>query len=259
MLGVRRLDLYLQFDRPMAADELSEIRALVKQRGEHVPVAYLLGTWGFHALDFAVDSRVLVPRPETEQLVDLAIEHLAPLDSPLFVDVGTGSGCIAISVLHAVPHARALATDVSRDALAVARENANTHGVQDRLHLLAGDLLAPITAKLGERRVDAVLSNPPYIVRGDPSLEEGVAKHEPESALYVDGDDPLALTRRLVHEAHEILAPGGLIAIELGAGSGEAAAPLLAEAGYGEVEVDPDLAGIPRVLRGRKAATRTPA
>lgn len=253
-LGVRRIDLYLQHDRPLDDAELARLRALVMERSKGVPVAYLTGARDFHALTFRVTKDVLVPRPETEALVDVAVSALAGIEAPVLSDVGTGSGCVIVSVLHAVPAARGIALDVSTAALAVARDNATRHGVADRLDLLEGDLLEPLRGDPRWGRLDAVVSNPPYIVRGDPTLDRHVAAHEPAVALYVPGSDPLAIVRRLASRAREALRQGGLLACEIGAGSGPAAKALFEELGFAAVAVDPDGAGIPRVVRGRRPA-----
>lgn len=254
-LGVPRMQLYLQFDRPLGPDELEAIRDLVRRRGQGIPVAYLLGHWGFHALDLEVDGRVLVPRPETETLVDAALERCATREAPVLLDVGTGSGCIALAVAHALPTATVLASDVSAEALEVARANAERLGLAARVTFAQGDLLAPWRGHAHHGRLDAVLSNPPYIVRGDPTLEAAVARHEPDVALYVEGGDPLAIARRLADEARAALAPGGWLLIEIGHESGEAAHTMLRDLAYEDVSVQPDLAGIPRVALGRRAAS----
>ncbi len=269
-LGVKRLDLYLQFDRPLEEGELTPLRELVQRRSEHEPVAYLLGHKDFYSLPFAVDARVLVPRPETELLVELAVKRLAagaepvegspadedpPVDAdpsadggPRVADVGTGSGCIIVSLLHALPAATGVATDVSAGALEVAATNAETHGVRERLTLLRGDALAPLAGR--EAVLDAVLSNPPYIVRGDPAVAPDVAKHEPEAALYVSGDDPNELVERIAREALPLLKPGGFIAFEVGHTGAQDAAARLTALGYTDVEITEDLAGIERNVVG---------
>ena len=249
-LGVKRLDLYLQFDRPLEDAELGPLRELVQRRSEQEPVAYLLGRKDFYSLPFAVDARVLVPRPETELLVELAVERLGALegDGLRVADVGTGSGCIVVSVLHALPAVAGVATDVSGGALEVAAANAETHGVRERLTLLRGDALAPLAGR--EAVLDAVISNPPYIVRGDPDLAPDVAKHEPEAALYVSGDDPNELVERIAREALPLLKPGGFIAFEVGHTGAQDAAARLAALGYEAVEITQDLAGIERIVVG---------
>ncbi len=252
-LGLKRLDLYLQFDRPLGDDELDAIRKLVVARSERRPVAYLVGEREFFSLAFTVDERVLVPRPETEQLVELAVARLGSRADPVFADVGTGSGCIAVAVLHEVEDARALAIDVEAGALEVAASNAERHGVAERFEAHRGDLLEPLRATSAWGALDAVLSNPPYIVRGDSGVEAGVLEHEPHQALFVPGDDPLELARRIATAALKALAPGGFVALEVGHESGALAGAMLEALGYRDVEVLEDLAGIERVAVGIRA------
>jgi release factor glutamine methyltransferase len=251
-LGLRRLDLYLQHDRPLSDAELDRLRALVRERARGVPVAHLTGTREFRSLPFRVTRDVLVPRPETEDLVDAALEALRDVASPRVCDVGTGSGCVAISLLVERPDARAFATDVSPAALAVARENAAARAVADRFDAREGSILEPLRGDPAHGRLDAVVSNPPYVVRGDPTLEPGVAAHEPAVALYVEGDDPLSTAAAVAREALDALAPGGFLAIEVGATSGERARALLESLGYRDVVVRRDLARIPRVATARR-------
>jgi len=228
------------------------VRALVRRRGDHVPVAYLTRSREFWSLPFHVDERVLVPRPETEHLVEVALAALSDLEAPVFADVGTGSGCVAVALLVEREHARGHGIDVSAGALDVARLNAGRHGVLDRLRLHEGDLLAPLLGAPDHGRLDAVVSNPPYLVEGDPSVERGVAEHEPHAALFDPGDDPLEVGRRLAHEALGALRPGGLLALEVGAGVADAARAALDGLGYVDVGATPDLAGIDRVVSGRR-------
>ena len=249
-LGVKRLDLYLQFDRPLEDSELEPLRALVQRRSEHEPVAYLLGHKDFFSLPFAVDPRVLIPRPETELLVELAVKRLEGAEAPRVADVGTGSGCIIVSVLHEVPESTGVATDLSGGALEVAATNAETHDVRERLTLLQGDALAPLAGR--EAVLDAVLSNPPYIVRGDPDVAPDVAKHEPELALYVSGEDPNEFVERIAREALPLLKPGGFVAFEVGHTGAQDASARLTALGYADVEITNDLAGIERIVSGTK-------
>ncbi len=249
-MGLRRLELYLQHDRPVREDERERLRALVTERARGVPLAYLTGEREFFSLRFAVDRRVLIPRPETEHLVEEAQRRLVGVDGAVLADVGTGSGCIAVAALHGLPAARGHALDRSAAALEVARENAARHGVSGRLELHEGDLLAPLRAHPDWGRLHVVVSNPPYVVRGDPGLAPDVAAHEPPEALYVPGGDPLAVLRRLAPEALEALRPGGLLAVEVGAGSARQAVALLEALGYQGVRVGVDLAGIERVVSG---------
>lgn len=249
-LGLKRLDLYLQFDRPLAEAEVLRLRGLVQERGRGVPVAYLLGEREFWSLAFSVTPAVLVPRPETEHLVEAALAALAGRAQPVIADVGVGSGCVAVSVLHALPEARGHGLDLSSEALEVARGNARRHGVADRLALHVGDLLAPLRASADWGRLDAVLANPPYIVKGDPSVEAGVAAHEPALALYVSGADPLEPATRIAEQAREALLPGGFLALEVGAGSAPEACRRLTKLGYADVRSMRDLSQIERIVTG---------
>ena len=225
----------------------------MRERGRGVPVAQLTGQREFFSLPFSVTRDVLVPRPETEGLVEAALAFLEGVATPTFADVGTGSGCIAVSILHRLGGARGWGTDVSAPALAVARANAARHGVDARFEAREGSLLAPLEDLEGWGRLDLVVSNPPYIVRGDPSLSPAVAAHEPALALYVSGDDPLAIARALALEAREALRAGGMLALEIGHRDGDAARAMLEAAGYGDVALDLDLGGVPRVVRGLRA------
>jgi release factor glutamine methyltransferase len=250
-LGVGRLEVYLQHDRPLREPELARMRALVAERARGVPVAYLTGVREFYALAFEVTPDVLVPRPETEGLVDAARKALEGVPAPRFADVGVGSGCVTVALLHHLPAGTAFGTDRSAGALAVAARNAARHGVADRLALREGHLLEPLRGDGVFGTLDAVVSNPPYVVRGDPTLAPDVAAHEPAAALYVPADDPLAFAREIAETAREALVPGGFLAIEIGAGSGPAAEALLEGLGYRAVATAPDGAGIPRVVSGR--------
>jgi release factor glutamine methyltransferase len=245
-LGLPRLDLYTNFDRPLDERELAACRALLERRGRREPVAYILGRWGFHGLDLAVDGRVLVPRPETEVLVERCLALLDGLQAPRFADVGTGSGAIALAVKAARPDASVTATDVSADALAVARANAAALGLE--VELVEADLLAGV-----EGRFAVVASNPPYIGEGEmAALEPEVAEYEPLLAT-VAGPAGTEVLERLVAAAPGALEPGGSLVVECGAGQAAAVRGLMAAAGAAETSAEPDLAGIDRVVAGRWA------
>jgi release factor glutamine methyltransferase len=244
-LGLSRIELYTNHDRPLTEAELAECRALLERRGRREPVAYILGRWGFHGLDLAVDSRVLVPRPETEVLVERCLAVLAGRDAPAVADIGTGSGAIALALKAALADARVTASDVSADALSVAAANAAALGLE--VELLEGDLLDP----LGGRTFDLVASNPPYIAAAETAtLEPEVAEHEPRLAT-VAGERGTEVLERLATGAREVLASGGWLVVECGAGQAEGVRGLMSAAGAAEVAVDRDLAGIDRVVSGR--------
>jgi release factor glutamine methyltransferase len=243
-LGLPRIELYTNFDRPLDEPELAACRALLERRGRREPVAYILGRWGFHGLDLAVDARVLVPRPETEVLVERCLALLDGLDAPRVADVGTGSGAIALAIKAARPDAVVTATDVSPDALTVARANAAALGLE--LDLAEADLLAGV-----EGRFALVASNPPYIGEAEVTgLEPEVDEYEPRLAT-VAGPAGTEVLERLAAAAPAALEPGGWLVVECGAGQAEAVRGLLAAAGAVETFAEPDLAGIDRVVGGR--------
>ncbi len=219
--------------------------ALVDRRADRVPVAYLTGTREFYGLDFEVTPDVLIPRPETELAVEAALEALAaPGSSGRAVDVGTGSGCIAVAIAATRPDAAVVAVDRSRAALAVARRNARRHGVDDRVALVAGDLLTALSPR---RPVDVVVSNPPYVPDRSADVAPDVARHEPASALYA-GADGLDVVRRLLAGTARLLRPGGRLVIEIGIGqAGAVAAAAARHREWGDVTFRPDLHGIARI------------
>jgi release factor glutamine methyltransferase len=242
--GIDRVRLYMNLDKPLSAEELTHIRALIERRAQHEPAAYIMGTRGFWTLDLAVDGRVLVPRPETERLVELALKHLKTLDAPRIVDVGTGSGAIALALASELPEAEVHAIDVSTDALAVARANAETNGLE-RVRFHHGDLLAPV---VNEAPFHMVVSNPPYIPSGDlPGLMPDVRDFEPHLALD-GGPDGLDIVRRLISAAHERLAPGGRLMMEIGHDQGPAVAALCGAPRFDDATVHPDYAGLDRIV-----------
>ncbi len=241
-LGMPRLDLYLHHDRPLTADELAAIRPLLRRRADLEPVAYIVGEVGFRRLTLRTDARALMPRPETETLVEVALA-LLPRGGRL-VDVGTGAGPIALSVRHERPDAAVLAVDASADALDLARANAERLGLE--VAFAVSDLLADAPGPF-----DVIAANLPYVPDGDPRTEPGVVRHEPHLALW-GGPDGLDLIRRLVAQAPERLAPGGAIVLEVSDEQAAAVQALLAEAGFTGVERHRDLAGVERVLSARR-------
>ncbi len=251
-LRLGRLELYLNFDRPVTEAERATIRPLIRDRARHVPVAYLTGEREFYSLAFHVEPGVLIPRPETEHLVEVVLPMLEGGDEVVFADVGTGSGCIAVTLLKHREGARGHAIDIAALPIEVAARNAERHGVRDRLTLHQGDALDPLVRTADWGRLDAVACNPPYILRDDPDVERGVREHEPAEALFVDGSDPLAVAAKVARQALEALRPGGLLAVEIGHTSAAAARSLLEDLGYGDVQLTPDLAKIDRIVSGRR-------
>ena len=226
---------------PLDAPALARYQALCARRAAGEPVAYLTGTKEFYGLPLRVDARVLDPRPDTEILVDWALELLAPLPAPRVADLGTGSGAIALAIAHARPRARVPAVDASADALSVAQANAQR--LQLALELRRGDWLAPVAGE----RFDLIVSNPPYIAEGDAHLP--ALAHEPRSAL-VSGADGLDDLRRIVATAPAHLAPGGWLLLEHGWDQAAAVRALLTDAGFAQVQSRRDLAGIERCSGG---------
>ncbi len=258
-LGLDRVGLFLGLDRELEPAELAQIRALVTRRRASEPVAYILGRKEFYGRTYAVSPAVLVPRPDTETLVERALALLPASADAHVLDLCTGSGAIAVALAAERPAFRVDATDLSAEALAVARRNVAAHGLEARVALWEGDLFGALPEP---RRYALVCANPPYIPTGDArSLPRDVVAHEPHLALF-GGADGLDVVRRLVAEAPAWLAPGGTLLVELGAGQGEHALALVrADARYAAARTLPDLAGIARVLEARSAggAARRPA
>ena len=251
-LGVDRVALYRDPDRLLTADQVACCLGLVERRGRGEPVAYLTGHKEFMGLDLMVGPCVLVPRPETELLVETALQLLAPVPAaPLAVDVGTGSGAIAVSLAAVHPAVRVLATDVDAAALAVARRNAVAYAVAERISFLQGDLLAPLDTPAYLGQVDLIAANLPYVPTGElAGLPRDVRDYEPRLALD-GGPDGLDLYRRLVPAARRLLRPGGALLMEIGPGQGAACLALLPPPAW-ESRLLHDLAGRERLVTARK-------
>ena len=246
LLQKSRLQLYLSFEMPVFQEALSKFRELIKKRIAHTPVSYLTNHKEFMSLDFYVDSRVLIPRPETETLVETVLQHQT--DPCRFVDIGTGCGAIAISFGHHRPDWELIATDFSTEALEVAQQNALTHNCADRLTFLQGDLFEPLR-ELSNSRFDWIASNPPYVSTDDAStLSPDVRKHEPEIALFA-GADGLDIIRRIVTDAPQFLNPQGKLILEIGHNQSHAVQDLIRlQPTYKRCEVIKDYSGIERVV-----------
>jgi release factor glutamine methyltransferase len=241
-LGRHRIELYTDFDRPLSSQELDAYRELVARRARHEPVAYILGEWGFRRLTLTVDRRALIPRPETEIVVERALAHLRGLESPVVIDVGTGTGAIALAIADEHPGARVTAIDVSPEALALARENVERTGLA--VELLEHDA----GGGLPGGPYDLVVSNPPYVERAElETLMPDVREFEPHVALVGD-----RMPEVVARAALPALRPGGHVVLEIGAGQGLESAALLAGLGYADVVTTPDLAGRDRVVEGRR-------
>ena len=244
-LGLSRIELYTAFDRPLTEAELAACRELIGRRARREPVAYILGRWGFRGLDIEVNERVLVPRPETELLVETCLRLLAGVEAPRIVDVGTGSGAIALALAAELPRATVTGCDISAGALEVAARNG------DRLGIAAEWVESDLLAGLAGRRFDLVVSNPPYVSAGEiEGLEPEVRDWEPRGAT-VAGPDGTEVIARLLTEAAGHLVRGGAAAVEVGAGQADPVVALFAASGYRDVGRDRDHAGVERILWGR--------
>ncbi|HHU92091.1 MAG TPA: peptide chain release factor N(5)-glutamine methyltransferase [Halanaerobiaceae bacterium] len=247
VLKKERIQLYVDFDQPLKADELNEYRQLVYKRARQYPVAYLLGKKEFMSLDFTVNEDVLIPRPETEELVEKLIEYCQSrnLTAPNIADIGTGSGAIAVSLAYYIKEARVLAIDISPGALKVARENISKYGLEERVKALEGDLLIPLLW-MNKDNVDIVVSNPPYIDHEGMVELAGEVRREPEIALN-GGIDGLDYYRRLIPQALKVLKDDGLLALEIGYDQAAAVRELF-DANWTKVEVKKDYSGHDRMV-----------
>lgn len=249
VLELDRLGLVLAMDRPLTPGELDRFRPLVARRGRGEPVAYLLGEREFYGLDFSVTPATLIPRPETEGLVDRALALFPDGNLAAFADLGTGSGCLAVTLAVRFPTAVGLALDASAAALDIARQNAERHHVAGRLTFVQADFAA-LPAHPGGYAL--IVSNPPYVSRDEYEACSGeVRDFEPESAL-VPGDSGLEAVPVVARAALAALAPGGTLLVEIGWKQGAAAAAILTDSGFADVGVRKDLAGCDRVVEGRK-------
>ena len=244
-LDLDRVGLYVNFERPLDSSELAAFREQVQRRAKGEPVQYILGETEFWSLPFTVSPAVLIPRADTEVLVE---EALSRIEGPVhLLDVGTGSGAIAVAMAHEKPEIQVTALDCSEEALQVARGNAERNGVAERVSCLAGDL-----AELPPGPFAMVVSNPPYIPTADcEQLMTEVRDHEPRLALD-GGEDGLTAYRQLSSQSGEILLPGGWLLVEVGVGQAEDVVALFESAGLAEITSRDDYSGIPRVVAGRK-------
>ncbi|MGE3171237.1 MAG: peptide chain release factor N(5)-glutamine methyltransferase [Planctomycetota bacterium] len=249
VLGLDRLKLYLQHDRPMGEPERAAMRALLARRGRHEPVAHLLGSWSFRGFEIEVSPAVLIPRPETEELVDLALARLAP--GARVVDLGTGSGAIAVALASERDGATVVATDVSRNALAVAARNVARHDLGERVALRHGSWW---DACADDAPFDLLVSNPPYVDPDRPELLEATVRDfEPPLALFTAPGDPGSCYREIAAGIAAHLRPGAAVVLETGVGASDAAlAVLRATPELDDVALLADLAGQPRFVVARR-------
>lgn len=240
-LGLSRIELYTQHDRPLTDEERARARKLVQRRGKREPLAYVLGDWDFRRLTLKTDRRALVPRPETEFVVERAVARIEGVDAPRVLDVGTGTGAIALAIKHERPDAQVTATDISADALELARENA----AELDLHLVHTDLLAGIDGTF-----DLVVSNPPYVLAEELAGLQPELSWEPPSALIDEGQ-----TERLARDAQHVL--DGWLVLEVHEERASLMSDVITRLGYENVGVTADLAGRPRVVEARWGPTQS--
>lgn len=246
VLGKKRLDLYLEFDRPLGEAELAPLRELIRRRGQGVPLQHLLGTVEFFGRTFAIDGRALIPRPETERLVEQILERPGRNGAlPRVADVGTGSGVIALTLAAELPAAEVQASDTSADALDLARANAVQLGLQERVHFFEGDLLEPLGGSF-----DLIVANLPYIPTESLRTLQREVHHDPSAALD-GGADGLAIISRLLAAARNRLNPGGFLALEIGFDQAERLVDKLTGEGYQDIETAADYQGINRFIFAR--------
>ncbi|NLS45685.1 MAG: peptide chain release factor N(5)-glutamine methyltransferase [Firmicutes bacterium] len=252
ILKVKREYLYAHPERLLGFNEYEEYQAVLERRATRLPVSYITGSKEFMSLDYIVNEHVLIPRPETEILVEETVSRLEVLrrvhDPLIVVDIGTGSGAIAVAIAWFLEAVDVIGTDISCDALAVAKKNAEKHKVDDRIRFLQGDLLSPLNGKGLEHRITAIVSNPPYLSgRAMAEVPPEVAK-EPKAAL-VGGEQGLNFLFVILEDAPRFLAPGGFVALEIGYDQAKTLTGFAKDVpGYTKVTTVPDLAGIERVL-----------
>jgi len=245
-LGRKRIELYLEFDRPLTEPELAPLRELVRRRGEGEPLQHLLGTVEFCGLVFACDQRAMVPRPETEELVELLMAECRLRAPDLkILDVGTGSGVIALSMAAQLPQATITGVDISEDALGLARENAVRLGLSDRVDFRRGDLLDHF-----DERFDLIVANLPYIAMNERSSLSREVLRDPEVALF-GGEKGDQVIQELILQAPERLSPGGLLALEIGASQADAVIGVLTQKKYKDIQAKTDYSGTPRFVFAR--------
>lgn len=248
VLKLQRVMLYAKFDQPLEGPELESMRNLVARRARGEPVAYLIGRREFWSLDLEVTPDTLVPRPDTETLVEVALDHQR--DAKVVVDVGTGSGAVALALASELKEAKVYATEISEAAYEIAQKNCDALGLSERVTILQGSLLEPLPADV---QADLLVANLPYIPSADmQTLMRDVRDFEPHLALD-GGPDGLDLIRELLTQAGPRLAPGAFIALEAGADQVPGLPALLGEAGFSECDFKRDAAGLPRVAFGRWA------
>jgi len=242
VLGMERIELYTQFDEVIGKEQLDKLHDLVKRADKNEPIAYITGRCEFYSLELEISRDCLIPRPETELLVERAIEFLRQRSGRQFVcDLCTGSGCIAVAIAKNHPKAQIIATDISDAALKVAAKNIGKYNLNERIKLLCGDLFDPIVPQLDQAKFDLIVCNPPYVSTAEfETLDRNVKDYEPAQSL-VGGADGLDVYKRIIEKANDFLKTSGTLMLEIGYRQGPAVRELLERSGYlGEITIERD-------------------
>jgi release factor glutamine methyltransferase len=268
ILQMKRIELYTQFNKPVTTHQLDQLHKLVKRAGQNEPIAYLIGKTEFYSLEFNITPDCMIPRPETELLVERAIEFLRtrPVgnlmagnrgvpngDGALVCDLCTGSGCIAVAIAKNFPDARIIATDISDAALKVAATNIKKHRLENRVTLLTGDLFDPLVPQIDTEKFDLIVCNPPYVSASEfETLDKNVKDYEPKLSLFA-GTDGLDIHRRIIENAGSFLKPDAALMLEIGPTQGQAIRNLLEQKGaFGEIKIEKDFNNNDRIALSRK-------
>jgi release factor glutamine methyltransferase len=257
VLELKRIDLYTQFDKQVPQDQLDKLHELVKRAGLYEPVAYLTGKTEFYSLELDITADCMIPRPETELLVQRAIEFLRTRTGVQYVcDLCTGSGCIAVAIAKNFSDARIIATDISATTLEVAARNVEKHRVKEQVRLLCGDLFEPIIQQLDVSQFDLIVCNPPYVSTSEYEiLDKNVKEYEPQSALLA-GEDGMDVYQKIVEKVDDFLKPGASLMLEIGYAQGTAVRELLEQINaFGEIKIEKDFHDNDRIVIANKTSS----
>lgn len=254
VLGLKRIELYTQFEKTVPEEHLAKLHDLVERAGKHEPIAYLAGKTEFYSLELEITADCMIPRPETELLVERVIEFLRSRSGEQLVcDLCTGSGCIAVAIARNYPDCRIIATDICDAALSVAAGNVEKHNLKDRIKLLCGDLFDPIVPHLDADKFDLIVCNPPYVSAAEfEKLGKNVKDYEPKVALFA-GDDGLDIYRRVVEKVEQFLKPDAALMLEIGYSQGQAVKQFLEKAGcFSRITIEKDHCDNDRIVIAKK-------
>ena len=257
VLELKRIELYTQYNKPVPEQQLSRLRELVKRAGQNEPIAYLVGKTEFYSMEINVTPDCMIPRPETELLVQRAVEFLRTRNGIQSVcDLCTGSGCIAVAIAKNYPNARIIATDICDAALAAAATNVEKHQLQDKITLLSGDLFDPIIPQLDVGKFDLIVCNPPYVSNSEyEKLDKNVKDYEPRLALLA-GDDGMDIYRRIIEKVDRFLKSDAALILEIGYAQGPTIQEMLEQTEiFTEIKIEKDLHNNDRIVSARKIST----